>query len=190
MTIEEKLQHFMDISVNGAYEKGQQMLKEYKTGLDKLYEEHKAEAINTANTYIKTTKSGIKRSLSKDFSKQQMDIRRELTNKQEDIKEKIFNEVMDILEEYQKTPEYTTILINYIKESKAIAQDNPIDIFIDPKDSDKLNQLMDITGCHINISDKSFMGGMKAIIPSKNIIIDNSFESKFDLEKENFVISL
>lgn len=190
MTIEEKLQHFMDISVNGAYEKGQQTIKEYKAALDKVFEEHKAEALNTANTYIKTTKSGIKRNISKDFSKQQMDIRHELTIKQEEIKDKIFDEVTTLLEQFQKTEDYNTLLVKYINEAVAIAQDNPIDIFIDPKDSDKLKMLMDLTKCTITINDTSFMGGIKAVIPSKNIIIDNSFESKFDLEKENFVITL
>ena len=106
MTIDEKLQHFMDVSVNGAYEKGQLMLKEYKTGMDKIYEEHTATAINTANTYIKTSKSGIKRNMSKEFSKQQMDIRRELTDKQAEIKERIFKEVSEIITDYRKNPEY------------------------------------------------------------------------------------
>lgn len=190
MTIEEKLKLFMDISVNGAYEKGQLMLEEYKIGMDKIFEEHRAESLATAETYMRTAKSGIKRNLSKDFSKQQTDIRRQLTEKQNELKEKIFSEVIDALEEYKKTEDYTKLLIKYIRDSISVAQNKEIEIFIDPEDSDKLKYLSEQTDFEIKISESSFMGGMKAIIPAKNIIIDNSFESKFDLEKENFVIGL
>lgn len=190
MTIEDKLQHFMDVSVNGAHEKGQQMLDEYKTSIDKLYEQHKAEALNTANTYIKTTKRGIKRNISKDYAQQQLNIKRQLIDKQEEIMEKIFIEVIELLNNFKSTPEYTSLLLKHIKDSLEIAGNNPIDIFIDPEDSDKLTILEEKSKCKININDKPFMGGIKAIIPSKNIIIDNSFESKYSLEKENFVIDL
>ncbi|MBQ4069633.1 MAG: V-type ATP synthase subunit E [Lachnospiraceae bacterium] len=190
MTIEEKLDYFMKVSVNDSYEKSQIMFNEYKAGIDKAFEHHKAEALVLAETYMRTEKTAMKRNLYKDFSKQQNDIRRQLTNKQEELKERLFSEVVEALEKYKKTDDYNKLLVKYIKDSLHIAGDNEIEIFIDPKDSDKLEYLTKETGVQIKADKQSFMGGMKAIIPSKNIIIDNSFESKLELKKENFVISL
>lgn len=190
MTIEEKLDYFMKVSVNGSYEKSQIMFNEYKAGIDKAFEEHKAEALVLAETYMRTEKTAIKRNLYKDFSKQQNDIRRQLTNKQEELKERLFSEVVEALDEYKKTEDYTKLLVKYIKDSLLIAGENEIEIFIDPNDSDKQEFLIKETGFPVKLDNQSFMGGMKAVIPSKNIIIDNSFESKLELKKENFVISL
>ena len=39
----------------------------------------------------------------------------------------------------------------------------------------------------ITVSQYSFSGGMRAVIPSKNILIDHSFETKLIEEKERFV---
>lgn len=41
------------------------------------------------------------------------------------------------------------------------------------------------TGFTVEISDEPFMGGIKATIPAKNILIDNSFLSAYEKLKKN-----
>ena len=36
------------------------------------------------------------------------------------------------------------------------------------------------------LSDTDFMGGIRAVIPDKNILIDNTFLTCFENEKESF----
>lgn len=190
MTIEEKLQHFMDVTVNDANIKRQTIVDEYKAGMDKIYEDHKANALKNVESLKNIEKDEIRRKTKKDFSKQQQLIRRDLTKKMEELKETIFNEVSLLLSEYKKTPAYSELLIKQIKNSLAIARNEEITIYIDPEDSDKLSLLEEKTGVSISISAYSFMGGMRATIASKNILIDNSFESKLSDAKDDFIISL
>ena len=42
------------------------------------------------------------------------------------------------------------------------------------------------TGFTVEISDEPFMGGIKATIPAKNILIDNSFLSAYEKLKKEF----
>lgn len=42
------------------------------------------------------------------------------------------------------------------------------------------------TGCDIRVSQYPFSGGTRAVIASKNILIDNSFETKLKEAGENF----
>ncbi len=38
----------------------------------------------------------------------------------------------------------------------------------------------------MTVSEYSFMGGTRAVLPGRNILIDNSFESKLAGAKESF----
>lgn len=190
MTTEEKLQHFMEVSVNTAALESQRIIDEYKAGMDKIFEEHKAQAIKDAETRKKTAMDSLVRTSSKDFSQQQQHIKRKLTHKQEELKEKLFNEVTAALNEYKKTKEYDALLIKQIKEAIAVAKDEEVCIYIDKDDASKLDELQKATNATITVNDYSFMGGMRAAIPSKNILIDNSFESKYIDAKEAFIITV
>ena len=39
----------------------------------------------------------------------------------------------------------------------------------------------------LTISAMPFLGGVRAVIPEKNILIDNSFETLLNEERENFI---
>lgn len=190
MTTEEKLQHFMEITINTAAAKCQDMVEEYKAGMDKILEDHKVEAEKKAETLKMTTKDGIRRNSSKEFARQQQQIKRTFTKKQEELKDKLFEEVLELLRAYKATPSYQELLIRQIKDSLALAKDLEIRIYIDPEDADKLKALEQATGADISIQEFSFLGGMCAEIPAKNILIDNSFASKFASAKEEFIIDI
>ena len=45
-------------------------------------------------------------------------------------------------------------------------------------------------GIRLLINENIVKGGMRAEIPSKNILIDNTFETKISEAKEKFIITL
>ena len=47
-----------------------------------------------------------------------------------------------------------------------------------------LEQKLSVT---LTISAMPFLGGVRAVIPEKNILIDNSFETLLNEERENFI---
>ena len=76
-----------------------------------------------------------------------------------------------------ETPAYETLLKEQIRKARDFAQGEEIHIYIDPADQEKQNLLSMETGCDIRVSQYPFSGGTRAVIASKNILIDNSFDS-------------
>ena len=91
-----------------------------------------------------------------------------------------------MLEEYMSTEDYTKLLVKEIKEAVDIAGESDVTIYIDPADSESLSKLEMMTGASLTISEYPFMGGTRAVIRDRNILIDNSFAKKLEEAKENF----
>ncbi len=190
MNTDDKLQHFLDISMSSAMQKKSALVEDYKAGLDIQLENHKKDALTKYNIQEKTGKETIRRELSKDFTSEQQHIKRQLAHKKEELTESLFTEVQDLLNEFFKTEDYTNLLTNEIKSAVTIAPDELITIYIDPLDASLKNKLESETGVELTISEYSFGRGMRAIIPSKNILIDNSFDYKINELKSDYTINL
>ena len=186
MTTEEKLQHFLNASIEDAQNRSQKMISDYKEALAKIADEHKAETLKKAELQIKVEEDKLQRNRNKEISKQVLHIKRKITKKQAELKNKLFVEVAHMLEEYMSTEDYTKLLVKEIKEAVDIAGESDVTIYIDPADSESLSKLEMMTGASLTISEYSFMGGTRAVIRDRNILIDNSFAKKLEEAKENF----
>ena len=116
----------------------------------------------------------------------QIGLKRTYSQKQEELQSRIFSELMDQLARFMETPAYETLLKEQIRKARDFAQGEEIHIYIDPADQEKQNLLSMETGCDIRVSQYPFSGGTRAVIASKNILIDNSFETKLKEAGENF----
>ena len=186
LTTEEKLQHFLNASIEDAQNRSQKMISDYKEALAKIADEHKAETLKKAELQIKVEEDKLQRNRNKEISKQVLHIKRKITKKQAELKDKLFVEVAHMLEEYMSTEDYTKLLLKEIKEAVDIAGESDVTIYIDPADSESLSKLEMMTGASLTISEYSFMGGTRAVIRDRNILIDNSFAKKLEEAKENF----
>ena len=93
------------------------------------------------------------------------------------------------LERFKESPDYLSMLCRQIKEALDFADGDEMVVYIDPSDaglSDEIVRRLDQKGFVPTISKEPFMGGMRAVIRSKNILIDNSFLTLMNDEKENF----
>lgn len=186
MTTEEKLKHFLDVTVENANAKSVETIEEYKKGLEMVFESHKEDAFRKQKLQIKLNEEILRKEKNTEVSKQQLEIKKELGKKQEELKSLLFQEVEDKLEEYMSTKEYDKYLIDHINEAKAFAGNEEIQIYIDPADAEKQNALEAATGMKISISDYGFHGGMRAVIRSKSILIDQSFETRLNEAQNGF----
>lgn len=186
MTTEEKLQHFLDFCMEDARTRSAKMLDEYTAALEQTFAEHQADARRRAEQQVALESERIEHETNKRLSLEQIGIKRELGHKQEELKEKLFVELTNKLVLYMETPGYTDLLIKQIKAAKDFAGDDCVTIYIDPADSMKLNQLV-MRGCSdLKVSEYSFSGGTRAVIPSRHILIDNSFQTKLAEAKRDF----
>lgn len=191
MTTEEKLQHFLDTCMEDARTRSNRMLDEYMTALEQTFEEHKADARRHADMLLRQETEKSQREINKKLSFEQIGIKRTLGMKQEELKDKLFVELKDKLASFMETPEYQKLLERQIQAAVEFADGAPIMIYLDPADSDKLNRLALHHGAaDIQISEYSFSGGCRAVIPSRHILIDNSFRTKLEEARENFHFDL
>jgi len=185
MTIEEKLQHFYDVSVEEASGSASQALEEHKKHLTKMFSDHKQTRQQDAQAQIKAETENAKREVNKALSAQQLTLKRNLTARENELKDKLFVEVKERLTQFMSTTEYEDYLVRKIKEAVDFAKDDELFIFLSPEDEGLKHTMMTRTGFPVQISKEPFIGGIRATIPSKNILIDNSFmESLHTLRKE------
>ena len=174
MTTEEKLKYFEESSLEEARKQASAMIEEYKVNLDKVEKEHKATTLRQSDLQLKTESDNLKRNNNMALSKEQLQIKRKITQKQNELKEKLFVEVKQLLEDYMTTSAYQQLLIKQIKNIQKEAG------------SDKRSSLQVATGAPVTVSEYSFMGGTRAVLQDRNILIDNSFASKLEKLKADF----
>ncbi|NLL92742.1 MAG: hypothetical protein GX225_01150 [Clostridiales bacterium] len=189
MTTEDKLLHFTTVTIESVQKECDAMLAEYKEKMDKYYQEHTEESIKKAKLKMGIAEDGIKRKASQEYTSMQMHIKRKINHKQEEIKDKLFAEVCTRLKEYVKTPEYEKYILRKIDDMKDLAGSEELHIILDIDDAALQEKIMESSTVKISVSEKSFLGGVRGEIPSRNILIDDSFESKFEDLKETYIVS-
>ena len=189
MTTEEKLKHFEEAAVERAKAKREAAIAEHQAALEKIEAEHMAETDRRAALQIKTETENLNRSINTALSKEQLQIRREISQKNDELKEKLFVEIKTQLEEYMSTPAYVKLLEKQIKDILKVAGGEHVTIYIDPNDQFLLQDLAAATNTAISVSEHSFMGGTRAVLEERHMLIDNSFETKLTEAKEQFTFS-
>ena len=186
MTIDEKLQHFYEVSVEEAKEDAAKAIQEHRESLSQMLEDHKAARRQSAEAEVKAEAEHVRREINKALAAEQITLKRGWSKKQEELKETLFVEVQEKLADYMATQEYQQLLISQIREIMKFAGNEEVTIYIDPADQSCLSSLTAAVNHPLTVSEYSFSGGTRAVIPGRHILIDNSFAAKFDAAKKNF----
>lgn len=139
-----------------------------------------------ADTRIKTETASARQKLNTVVSKGQIKIRRELGQVQNNLKNELFQEVLELIKEYMQTEDYKKLLISYITKAARFADGQPLTIYINSSDQDKKDDLEKYTGMTITVSEEDFIGGVRSVIPGRNILIDHSFKGALEKEYQEF----
>ena len=109
-----------------------------------------------------------------------------MSRRQSELKEKLFVEVKDRLARFFETREYHQMLVKQLREAREFAGGEEVLLYIDPSDAQYQYSIEAEVGAPVTVSTYSFLGGTRAVLPARNILIDNSFESKLEEAKESF----
>lgn len=186
MTVEEKLQHFLELCMTDARSKSGQLFDEYRDALEKSFDEHKQDVYRRARMRLAEEEKELGREKNKKLALAQMNARRMVSRHHDQLKEKLFAGLREKLEAFIQTPEYTELLKRQVSHAQAFSGQEELIIYLDPADQDKLPQFVPRANDLIKISEYSFGGGIRAVIPARHILIDHSFDSKIAEEKEKF----
>ena len=184
MTLEEKIAHLQTTSMEQARLEGNVIIDTHQAALEKVFEDHKAEATRQSETRIKAEAANAKLSLNQALAKSQLEIKRKI---QQELKDKIFEEADALIDEFMKTEAYDDFLIKCIRKAVAFAGNDELTIYINPTDEKKRSDLEGATRVHLTISTEDFRGGVRAVIRSRNILIDNSFSTQLKEQYDKFV---
>ena len=153
---------------------------------EKLKQDHIDEKDRQAALQIKTETDKLKRANNMAVSKEEIEIKRQISRKHDELKEKLFVEVRQKLDDFMTTSAYQKLLIREIKEVLEVAGEDEVTIYIDPADESMLTSLHAATNTALTLSQYSFGGGIRAVLPSRHILIDNSFSTKLGEIKQDF----
>ncbi len=188
MTLDEKLDHFYSSVIDSATKQNIEIVEEYKKTLQKNYEERKDAALRKAEANYRMASDNIIRERNRRLSAEAMEIRRKVLEKTAEISDRVFEEVKQKITDFMKTPEYDELLCTQIKSAAGFAKGDVITVYINPSDEQKKKILEEKTGVSLTVSDRDFIGGTRAVIPSRSILIDNSFLTKLEEAKSSFTL--
>lgn len=189
MTVEEKLKHFIASSVEDARIQSEAVIKEYTEMLQRDLQEFKEQVDEQAKEKLRLEETRIRRSLNHDLSVRLLSVKKELSDKHDELKSALFNEVRELIAAFRKTPDYAALLQEQIRHALSFAKDDVITVYLDPEDCALKPALSKIFDCNIVISEYSFGGGTRTVIEEKDILIDNSFDTRFEELTEDFALN-
>ena len=137
MTLEEKIAHLQTSSMEQARAEGNVIIDAHKEALEKVFEDHRAEALRQSETRIKAETTNARLSLNQAAAKSQLEIKRRQGKVQQELKDKIFEEVMGLVDDYMKTAAYGDFLVKCIRQAVDFAGQDPVTIYINPSDEAK-----------------------------------------------------
>lgn len=186
MTHEEKLGIFYDLSMESAKAQCEEMLSGYRANLEKEFAEHRSLKESSAAERLGTETVALERELKRDLSDRQNELRRKLAESQDEVKDAIFTRASEKLAAFRETPEYRSWLFNKVKGIKEFADKDEVTVYIDPEDAEYLDAIGASADILPVISRESFGGGIRAVIRSRKILIDNSFDTLLAEEKDRY----
>nr|WP_294493914.1 V-type ATP synthase subunit E [uncultured Mediterraneibacter sp.] len=187
MTLEEKIAHLQSASMEQARAEGNAIIDAHRDALEKVFEDHKAEVVHQSETRVKAETTNARLSLNQAAAKSQLEIKRRQGKIQQELKDKIFEEAKSLVYDYMKTEAYNDFLLKCIRQAVRYAGEEPVVIYLNPSDEGKRSDLEDAARVHLTISAEDFIGGVRAVIRSRNILIDNSFKTQLRNEYDNFM---
>ncbi|MGO5052968.1 V-type ATP synthase subunit E [Lachnospiraceae bacterium LCP25S3_G4] len=189
MTLEEKIEHLQSASMAIARSEGNSIIAEHQAALDQIYKDHQEAALRQAELTIKAETNNAKQQLNKAMAKSQTELKRAQGKCQTKLKNKLFDRVHELLIAFMLTPEYEELLVQYIKKAKAFAGEEHMTVYINSSDEALKPKLEERTGITLTISAEDFMGGCRAVIHDRSILIDHSFSACLSEEYDKFLFS-
>lgn len=178
MTIDEKLQHFMDVTTEKVNAENAKQMQEYEQGLEKVYEDYKETALRKSELALKLKEESLKKQMNADLAAEQILIREQTGKLLRELDEKLSSEVKGKLERYMAISAYETYLVNQAREIVKFADGDDVTVYIDPEDICHKNAISAGANVAVTVSEYSFGGGVRAVISKRGILIDQSFDTK------------
>lgn len=190
MELKDKLEVFYQSVIEVARERNEKSLEHYK----EEYAQNKKDFIKNKQSEMDALfhieELRLTKELNRRVTSEMIEYKQKLRVSQSSLKEDLFLKIECKIRDFLATGEYEQYLVKKLEKAKAFAKENEIIFYLNQSDQHLKEKLEQQTNCHLTISNVDFIGGIRGVIRSKNILIDESFSSKLNQEKKDYVFSL
>lgn len=203
MEINEKLDIFYRAAIDAANEQSESMLLSYKNVYEEALTEYRSQKEEAWKTRERIAQERVRKEVNRSISEELLQVKKEYHDKQEVHKEELFAQVAEKLAAYRESKEYADLICRKVSQAQEFAGNEVFTVYLDPKDAGLKaaieaqmtrqraeNEKGQKSECRIEVSDSSFGGGVRVVIPGKHVLMDESFDSKLMEEKEKFSFEL
>ena len=186
MKITEKLNNFYASAIEVANKESDDTIREFTESMNRNLEEFRRQKEEETEITFGVEAEKLKRDVNRRISEATMEKKQSLNRLQQKKKEELFRKVYEMLMEYRNTTDYENYLMKSIKKAEKFAKEEAMVIYLDPADASKKEKLERETGYGLTVSKTNFGGGIRAIIRTRNIVIDETFETKLRQEWDTY----
>ena len=187
MTIEERIAHIQEAAMQEARLKADAITKQHEKMLANIFNQHRDETVRQSEVRIRGELINARQQQNMAASKAQTELKREYGKRQKELKKELFEEVERMLREYMKTDAYEKALVKYIEKALRFANGEELTIYINPTDADKKDYLEEHTGMKLTVSKEDFVGGVRAVVHGRNVLIDHAYKGALENEYQKFL---
>lgn len=187
MEINEKLDIFYRSAIEAANGQSEVILQEYKTAYQDNLAEYERIKQAEQQTGERIAQEKVRKEINRAVSGEIVQLKKEFHRKQEEKKAELFALVEEKLAAYRKSDAYPAFLKRKVREALTLAAGMEVVVYLDPEDAPFAKELEAEGGCRVSVSESSFGGGIRAVIPAKNVLMDESFSRKLEEEKQLWV---
>lgn len=170
-----------------AERKNEKVLTEIKDRFKRACEDYEKKARRIEEEILLKEKYKAEQIKNKNITEAMKNEKKSLIELRNQSTEKIFSNVRKKVEDFVNSDKYEKYLINQIEGAKNM-YGSDMEVFIINKDIKYKGVIFSATAIEVKISQENFIGGCKIIVTNKNIIIDNTIETKLIEAKTSFNI--
>lgn len=186
MEINEKLDIFYRATIEAAEGQSRELLKGQERIYREMLEAYEKKKQEEQQTKTNAAKAGVRREINRAASEQMTEIKKHFHAEQEKRREELFAVVEDKIRAFRGTEDYVRLLKDKIRAVQDFAGEEEFTVYLDPGDEPLRERLAQEAGCVLAVDAKPFGGGIRAVIPTKNVLFDESFSEKLKKEREVF----
>ena len=146
------------------------------------------EGTAAAFAFIQTEKARFAASLAKEKSQKEADIKRELFGKRNKMVSSLFVQAEKKLLEFVKSKKYKDYIEKSAKNIGEYVSDRQTTVYISSKDRNYIPVIeSQIKNCTVQTDESIRLGGIKASCESVSVLLDETLDTKLELQKKRFV---
>ncbi len=191
-SIDEKLQNFNDLILKEAAAQRDRILRQIREENEALIESKRKDFEEQAAEMLRRELYNIEREKNNIISKALVESRQLLMKTREGIINSVFDYLKEELETFTQSDAYAQYLKEDIRNSCRLAGEGKLVVYLSGADTDRYSSLLNELLKEFpriemfEPAAEDVIGGCRVVNRSSNILVDNTFAKKLELNRDSF----